>query len=81
MTKVKNLNLKKEKNELESKNKIIKNQKEEIEQLKISLSKSQVYINSLIKQLENKEEKKTDNLIKENQNSFSIKGAFYQDYY
>ena len=81
LTKVKNLNLKKEKNELESKNKIIKNQKEEIEQLKISLSKSQVYINSLIKKLENKEEKKTENLIKENQNSFSIKGDLYQDYY
>ena len=85
LEKLSNLNLY-NKNELESKDITIKMQKEEIEQLKISLEKSKVHINSLIQKFEEnqnlKEEKINKNiLIKENLNSFSLKGFPYQDYY
>ena len=71
LEKLSNLNLY-NKNELESKDITIKMQKEEIEQLKISLEKSKVHINEKINK---------NILIKENLNSFSLKGFPYQDYY
>ena len=85
LEKISNINLSNKK-ELELKDITIKIQKEEIEQLKISLGKSKVHINSLIEKLEknqnlNEENDNKNILIKENLNSFSIKGFPYQDYY
>ena len=85
LEKISNINLSNKK-ELELKDITIKIQKEEIEQLKISLGKSKVHINSLIEKLEknqnlNEENDNKNILIKENLNSFSLKAYPYQDYY